>query len=425
MLHVAWSFVTFSVVLTTFALRPGHALRAADDGLVQNADRAPWSYRAEVDDLRPIARSIGLVEDRPQDLAEEIHYRGTERRYGQLRYGSENSRRIVIVVDEIGNGEFDLFVDANRDRRITKEEILDGTGRTRSCRLNTEIIRADIRVHETRQVQMRLGATGTRLSIATLGCVEGEIPWRDATGKPVTVKVRRIDGNANGLFADSRDRLLIDVNHDGLWDRVSEQFAYLPVQRIAGRRYAVRSDRLGKQFSLSEITGVGFLRIAVSKLPASARVIAFEAMVFSDDGSAYSLKDLNDPLPVPIGRYTLGSVTFTITTGEGEPWHFVFSRSSSIGKDDWIAVAADEDVALEAIGKTRFELGVTPKGSVAPGDKMTVSPRLYTQDGLLINLSCRGRQIGNYVSERLHNLCEIRLNSMSGDTLSSARSGFA
>ena len=40
----------------------------------------------------------------------------------------------------------------------------------------------------------------------------------------------------------------------------------------------------------TEITGVGKLRVAVPSLDKAAKIIGFEAMLFSDDGSAYSLK---------------------------------------------------------------------------------------------------------------------------------------
>jgi hypothetical protein len=421
--------VTVVAFHAAFALLCCSSFVAADDsneGNHADTNHTAWIYRGEVDDLRPVARSISLGEERPPVLAEEIDYRGQSRRYAQLRYGSENSRRVVIVVDEIGDGEFDFYVDWDRDRRITKFDFVQGTGRTRTCDLNTEIIHGLEPEQDKRRVLFRLGATRTRLSVATLGCIQGQVRCGEARAAESSwMSVRRIDGNANGLFADARDRLLIDVNHDGSWDRISEQFAYLPILNLSGRRFGVHSDRIGTTFSLSEITGVGHLRVAVAQLPPSARVIAFEGMVFSVDGSAYSLKQLDDPLSVPVGRYTLGSVTLTIGTEDGDPWHFVFSRSGSIADADWVDVAADQDVTLEAIGQPRFELELNLNESLKPGEAIAVNPKLYTQDGLLINLSCRGRQMGSFDRERFHNRCDIQLVSGSGDTLSSAQSGFA
>jgi hypothetical protein len=165
-------------------------------------------------------RSISLSEDRPEDLTEEVDYRGSLQRYAQLRYGSENSRRVVLVVDELDAGEFQLFVDADRDRRITSGEMVVGQGRAR-------------------------------------------------------------------------------------------------------------------------------------------------------------------------------------TFGTGQ------------------------EASLEAVGQPRFVLNTDHGSELHRGATISVKPRVYTQDGLLINLSCRGRQIGSFDRERSHNQCHIKLTSPSGETLSSAQSGFS
>jgi hypothetical protein len=255
MLSFQRSIGALAVAVTLFMWLQGDFVFAADDGIGPSADDSVWHYQAEVDDLRPIARSISFSKDRPQDLVEEIEYRSTQRLYGQLRYGSENSRRVVIVVDELNDVEYKFYVDADRDRRITKDDLVTGTGRTRTCPLVAEIIRADQPFQGERQVLLRLGATRTRISLATLGCIEGEIAWPGASAENSSgIRVRRIDGNANGLFSDSRDRLMLDINNDGHWDRVSEQFAYLPVQNLLGRRYAVHSDRMAKTRGLAVIS---------------------------------------------------------------------------------------------------------------------------------------------------------------------------
>lgn len=415
--------VALIAVLSLAAAWNGGPTRAEEGTAGSDKKEPTWSYRADVEGLRPVARSFDLSTTAPEDLVEDVAYQGSVQRYAQLRYGSENSRRVVVVVDELDDGAYVFYVDANRDRRIAPRDLVPGAGRLRTCEFKTEIVRGDYLEHEERQVQLRLGVTRTRLSAATLGCIEGRIP--PVASLPQDLCGRRIDGNANGLFADARDRLLIDLDANGTWDPISEQFAYLPVLTLHDRRFAVRSDRLGRRLTLSEITGVGHLRVDMN-LPKDARITDFEAMIFADDGSAYSLRRPDSPLTVPVGRYALGSVTMTIDTGEHEPWHFVFSRSGSVGKDDWNSVAADQDVTLKAVGQTRFVLNVDGGSDVRPGDSLTVKPRLYTQDGLLINFSCRGEETSRFDSARFHNRCDIKLTAASGGgTLNSAQSGFS
>src|SRR6516164_4038174 len=66
----------------------------------------------------PPFRALVLSRDKPDDVAEKISYRGKHRRYAQVRFGSAGSVRVTVVIDGVGPGDVDLYVDANRDRKI-------------------------------------------------------------------------------------------------------------------------------------------------------------------------------------------------------------------------------------------------------------------------------------------------------------------
>jgi hypothetical protein len=425
-----------TALLAAFVTTP---VRADEHATAKNV--ATWTYHTELPGVRPVARTIQLDAQRPEDLADEPNYEGTAQRYAQLRYGSDNSRRVILVVDQLDSGPFHLYADLNRDRAIDASEQIVGTSsnteRSRRFSLDAEIIQEDTVRSFPREVEIRLGFAGDRLAVATLGGIVGTIELPDPTSDSNTgnganrdvdnnkpILVQRIDADANGLFADSRDRLRIDLNQDERIDPVTEQFAWLPVQKVQGRRYAVKADREGMTLSLQEITGTGTIQIAIASLPEHAKLLELEAMVFSDDGSAWSLKEANKPQEVPVGRYTLGSITLTIDTGESEPWHYVFSRSDNIEEDDWQPVGSDSAVSLEAIGNLTFSAGNIPAEASA-GQQLTINPRLYTEAGLLINLSCRGKQIGSFDNSRTHNACDIQLVGDNQQPVNSAQSGFA
>src|SRR5207244_12734550 len=122
------------------------------------------------------------------------------------------SGRVVGVVDQGDRDDLDLYVDANRNRVIEAKDKITGAGKERTAPLDVEISRGLEILHEPRLVQWRLGATGKTISMATLGYVEGVVT---IAGKKLTV--RRVDGNANGFFADAADRLWIDLNGDNDW----------------------------------------------------------------------------------------------------------------------------------------------------------------------------------------------------------------
>src|SRR5438067_4784535 len=76
----------------------------------------------------PPLQAISLSADKPDGLVESVTYRGKRRLYAQLRYGSPDSTRVAIVVDEIGPDAFDLYVDRDRNRQIEPAELVAGTG---------------------------------------------------------------------------------------------------------------------------------------------------------------------------------------------------------------------------------------------------------------------------------------------------------
>src|SRR5207249_379501 len=205
---------------------------------------------------------------------EEVSYRGARRLYAQLRYGSPNSTRVAIVLDETGPGAFDLYVDQNRDRKIEPAELVPGTGAVRRVPIQVEVVQKEIVEHFPRSLVLRRGITGKTLGVATLGYLEGKV---QLNGRQVTV--RRVDGDGNGLFADLRDRLWIDLDGDGQWDPIAEQFPHLPVLRLDGRRFAVRADAVGSRLAFEEIVGVGRLKIHLPSIAKKARVRDLQVML--------------------------------------------------------------------------------------------------------------------------------------------------
>jgi hypothetical protein len=354
-----------------------------------SAGEPVWKYVA-ADDFRPVPRSVRLTTTKPDDLREDVVFRGKKRKYAQIRYGSEDSRRVTVVVDEVSPDDWDLFVDADRNWVIEAKDKVPGKGRERSARLDVEITRGFEIVHEPRTVQWRLGALGNSISLATVGYVEGHV---QIDGKRVAV--RRVDGDANGFFADPADRLWLDLNGDGKWDPITEQFPVLPVLTLGKQRYAVRGDAIGKKLALEPVTAEGTIRLQLNQLKKDVTVVKCHAMLVCKDGAAIGITSIDDPIVVPAGKYALGAVSLSVKhSAATRPVHFVFSR---IGVDDtvrWYELKKDQELVLDPIGKLRFDLDIdqnslTPKAGAA----VDVQPRLVTADGLLINSCAHGDEV--------------------------------
>jgi len=135
-----------------------------------------WRYVAEPAERVfewPLLRAVPLSRQRPTELREQVNYRGREQLYAQLRYGSADSNRVVVVVDRRSGRQFDLYVDGDRNRVIEADELVDGTGRTRVCELEVELTEGGVTLHVRRRVMFRLGITGRSIGFGTAGFVEG------------------------------------------------------------------------------------------------------------------------------------------------------------------------------------------------------------------------------------------------------------
>jgi len=397
-------------------------------GIAGAADRekkapAIWRYVAESAEPgfeRPSLQKLACSDERPEDIVEKVAFRGTKRLYAQLRYGTPNSNRVTIVIDEREGGEFDLYVDRNRNRTIEPKDLVESQGALRTTVLAAEILKDDIAEHVPRRVVFRRSALDGGLSYATTGYMEGQIALGGRT-----IAVRRIDGDGNGFFADPRDRLWLDLDGDAKWDPFGEQFPLLPVMKVDNRRYAMRADAIGERLSLEEITGVGTIRLKLETLPAGSQVADLEVTLMGDDGSSYALRGAEEAVQVPVGKYALNTLSLSAQREQdSQPWYFVFSRSKEPRDEDWHSVERDADVAVDPIGNLRFALEFPDgEGEFAPGKKFSAAPRLYTQAGLLIN-SCSIGNADKHAGYGSGPGAEIQLISGAA-AISADRSGFA
>jgi hypothetical protein len=317
-------------------------------------------------------RALVLAREKPDDLMEQASYRGepSRRRYARIRFGSPASTRVTVVVDTLASGAVDLYVDADRnlkidDRdRVAGQPAAPGGGRARIWRLPLAValLEQDSLQAIPRAVVFRLGGSGQTLGFASAGYLEGSVTLGGKSGKPArAVAARRVDGDGNGLLTDAQDRVWIDLNGDGRFDLVDEQFLYASVLNLEGSRYVVLSDALGSRLALQPLVGTGTLRLALNM-------------------------------------------------ARGQP--------------RWYKVAKDAAVTIDPIQKPSFEIISRDKlGAAKPGDDFVVRPALYTGDGLLIIVAFCGNPISPATQEILG--AKVSLLGRDGKALATAHSGFS
>ncbi len=367
----------------------------------------------------PPMRAVSLTREKPEDLVVKAVFRGERQRYAQLRYGSPSSVRVTIVLDEFGGGGADLYVDANRNRRIEATDRVEGQNRIWRLPLDLAIVEGETTRYEPRAVIFRLGTTGIILSYAAAGYLEGTAKF--ASDSHV---VRRMDGDGNGLFSDEQDRLWIDLNDDGRWDPSSEQFLFASILPIAGARYAVRSDPFGQRLSLTPLEGTGTVRLVAAKRQGPSSPVELVATLIGRDGSAVGLSGARGQATLPIGEYRLGTVTFAFDDPQGGPrWSFVFSDIGRRGEPHWYTLEKDRTVAIDPIGAVELKTGIEGEAPLRPDADVKVQPQLYSGDGLLIVTCYRGTPASPAGDSGAG--ARIVLNTADGRALATAHSGFA
>jgi hypothetical protein len=410
---------------TSFSFRAAEALTVLAYLLVPSAAAAdtPWRYVVPSPgdpDEHPPLRVLALSSQKPEDLKESVSYRGSRQRYTQLRYGSPRSVRVAVVLDEISATEVDLYVDADRNRVIEAKDRVHGTDGTWRLPLDAAVAQGNTLRLLRRTVIFRLGRVGRTLSYATCGFVEGKGQLGDAT-----VAVRRVDGDGNGFFADAQDRLWIDLDQDGRWDPLREQFLMAPILQLGASRYAVRADALGERLTFARLEGTGTVRLAVKAPGLAERIQELTATLLGRDGSVVTLHGRDAEATLPVGDYRLSVLTLTLTGPEGgEAWNYVFADSGEENPYTWYKLAKGGRQAIDPIGKVVLRTGLADDETTCrPGQTLGVQPQLLTGDGLLINTVYRGPQ-----EDRAGHggpQAGVVLATLAGNTLASRGSGFS
>jgi len=371
----------------------------------------PWA--------NPPPRALALSDDKPAELKVSVAFRGSKRRYAQLVYGTGRTAKVAIVVDFVAPDEVDLYVDADRDGDITAKDCVKGDSFTWRVPLKAVVAEGVGSRELPRTVVLRYGRASRTLSVATCGYVEG----RASLGGN-TVTVRRVDGDANGLFADGQDRIWIDRNGDGVWDSFDEEFLFAPILRLGEERFAVRADACGERLSFARLEGTGNLRLRLPPAIKPDQVEEIQATVQSRDGVVANLRSLGSAVTVPAGSYRISSLLLTLKDPSGgAPWGFVFNDNGGKGHR-WHDLAKDAELTLDPIGTLEFVAAVNDgKTTCRAGESVDVRPALYTGDGLLIERAYRGVFVSGSFGGGCGGL--IKLLGPGERPLDSATSGFA
>ncbi|MBY0230625.1 MAG: hypothetical protein K2W96_15170 [Gemmataceae bacterium] len=305
-------------------------------------------------------RLLPMSDAPPPGLKVTAKFKGKRQRWGRLEYGLGKTAGVVLVADEVAPGKIDLYADLLRDNAITPDSLL----KEWRVEIDAHVPKGDTVAKHPRTVLFRWGKITRTLAVATCGYIEAEARL---DGKKL--RVRRIDGDANGLFSDAQDRLVIG----------DEELPFAPIVRLGEQRVIVRADALGKQLSLAPLTGTGTVKL-VTKLKAEEAMVTLQ----SKDGIVATIRQADGSATLPPGEYRISSVLLTLAAKDGPAWGYVFGDNGGREKR-WHKLEKGGTITLDPVGKLDFLAHVERSGENA-----NVQLRLYTAEGLLIEKAYRG-----------------------------------
>jgi hypothetical protein len=336
--------------------------------------------------------------------------------YGLVPVGPKPETALSIVWCPKSAGGPELWLDANGDGRLSADERHPMPGRELaiSATIAVQLEPQPKRVQRT--LLFRRSALGDGLRYAVRGFAQGSLALGGAKHA-----VLLVDGNADGcLDTVGQDRVWIDLNGDGRFDALTEQFPLgRPIVK-AGEVYVVRSDPLATAVSASQRSAAqGKLRLALARKPAAISQLSVE--LISDLGELVVIDKLDQAVPVPTGQYRVSWVKLEMADPAGQPWTYSFRQDAV--KNYTVETGKETAVAM----LDRLAMNVTfdryqPESKPKPGETVVVSPRLIADESLYLSSCTIGKD--NF-ARSAEATAEILLLSLDGKVIQRGITGFS
>jgi hypothetical protein len=401
------------------------------------------STSAQTDDLQELARSVHWTSRQLQgtpadDLKIDVTQDSSLLRHTEWVYGTPDSRRVAIAVCQTSDGAV-FYVDSDRNRVIDDSDRVPGSGDLRILALDAEHVVEFVVKKHPRKILLRWHPGDEELGFATATRLEHTVAGETGRSE-ANRRARQIDGDANGLFADRKDLLEIDLNGDDRFDPFLETFPFRPVLKIRGERWFVKADRFGKRLALEPALATGTVQLKTAPRSERDQITDLVVTFAGEDGSVFSISGLGGATDLPVGRYAASVLYLTIKpagsgpagsglagsglagsglAGSGPAWEYTFSRNGSVADKDWIEVIEGTRLDFDPIGELVMDAELE-SSSPRKNSSCSLQPRLFTASGLLINL-CRIEGQAPFDGPK----CHVSLTDANGESVGQTNSGFA
>jgi hypothetical protein len=300
-------------------------------------------------------------------------------KYSALQLGPKKETAVIIAwaPKAVDGPWLQLFSNAD-GKPLGGRHKLSGKSLELPATITVALKPSAVRVERT--MLFRRSATGDGLRYAVRGYAQGRLKLGD---KEYAVVL--IDGNADGLLDTvGHDRLWIDLDGDGHFDPLMEQYPLGKAITHKGDIFVVRSDPLAAGVVVNQRNiGDGKLRLTLARKHDPQSKISAE--VVSDIGEFVSIDKLDEFTAVPYGEYRVASLSLQVRDAAGKSWSYRFDAegarefSAPLGRETTVALVKDLEMNVMMESGER----------VKPGATIRVTPNLIADHSLALS-RCSG-----------------------------------
>lgn len=219
--------------------------------------------------------------------------------------------------------------------------------------------------------------------MATLVGWQGSI---EIDSEPMRFELR--DANFDGRLDSVHDLLRIDLNRNGSFEALREQFPMTRLWRSAGRRFALGVDRESQQFAPREINEMGSIEVAFLQSDFQQPPSQFSISLVSDSGIHVVIEG-TDPVRVPIGEYRLLAATL-LWSGDTKA-RATFSQDHDAGSYQAVHVQTDKLTRVLPLGIGMLEVGATLQSRSLEGNEIQIQPYMRSDTGMYLTRYSTGK----------------------------------
>jgi len=324
-------------------------------------------------------------------------------RFGSVGLGPGGKHRLGVVWHHDTGA---LWFDADGDGRYSAAERVTLGDKPHEAKVAVPFGGGE---RQTRTVMIRKRGDG--LAWAVRGYTLGTVALN---GKRVAAMLT--DGDADGCFDGAgADRVWLDLDGDGAFDPLTEQFPLGTVINAGGTAVLIRPRPDGLAVQARERPAEsGTLTVDVVRLP-KTEVVELAANYVSEFGELVVVRSADKSVSLPAGKYRVDSVRLKLADPDGRVWQYSFSSGERAHDVEVKQGAGTVHRLLDGL-----RVAATIDAAAAPGGAVQVQSDVHA--GGLYLTACevadrfagRGREV----------MAEIRLTEPGSVTLDRCEAGF-